>query len=526
MQAETLTLCCYGVEIRLVDQAGLGLCQSLREALPPEFQAPTGPAQAMVTYLVTAIAAAGSAEPAEFLVTCDGAAVFATASEDELYLWLRHDIDMAVARRTPTMLFVHAGVVGWRGVGIVIPGGGSIGKSTLVAELVWRGAVYYSDTFAVLDDQGRVHPYRGMIGLDDEGQTPTLRLIREEGAAGPLPVGLIVSGAYTRDTVWWPTIVRGPHAALPLVESSVLAREQATRLPQIAALVAAGAAGLRGPRAEAEEAAALLLDMVDDALVSRALDAAGDNLGRLADDLARVAKVRLLAPEGRVVTPLRRLVATPYLRVADFLAPGDHQRLLASALGWEKDFTDSGIVGMAGKGTIDHMSRKSRTLTSGRFEELWDLFDARLRAMLPVVRQQLGIAWFPLTKVERQLTAHGRGGFFVPHVDTGDAQVQGRRISCVYYFHNTPKRFSGGELKLYDTWVTPTGSTGAGTYTALEPLDNSLVFFPSDTFHEVCPVEPATDAFADSRFTVTIWFWEPTETVELTNEQIKESLSG
>ena len=136
------------------------------------------------------------------------------------------------------------------------------------------------------------------------------------------------------------------------------------------------------------------------------------------------------------------------------------------------------------------------------------MFDGPLRAMLPVVRQKLGIAWFQLDKVERQLTAHGRGGFFVPHVDTGDSRVKGRRISCVYYFHQAPKRFSGGELKLYDSWVTPGGSTGAGTYTALEPLDNSLVFFPSEAFHEVCPVEPQTDAFADNRFTVTIWFWE------------------
>lgn len=526
MQAETLTLCCYGVEVRLADHAGLGLCQSLREALPPEFVASAEPAPVSLAYHVTAITPPGAAEPAEFLVTCDEVAVFATASEDELDQWLRHDINMAVARRSPQMLFVHAGVVGWRGVGIVIPGRGSIGKSTLVAELVWRGAVYYSDTFAVLDNQGRVHPYRGLIGLGDKHQPQTLRLVREDGAAEPLPVGLIVSGAYAREVVWWPTIVRGPHAALPLVENTVLAREQATHLPQIAGKVAAGAAGLRGPRAEADEAAALLLDVVDDALVSHALDAAGDNLGRLADELARVAALRLLAPEGRVVNPPRRLVATPYVRVADFLAPEDHEHLLASALAWEQDFTESGIVGAGGAGKIDHMSRKSRTLTSGRLEELWNLFEGRLRAMLPVVRQQLGIQWFPLSKIERQLTAHGRGGFFVPHVDTGDGQVFGRRISCVYYFHALPKRFSGGELKLYDTWVTPTGTTGAGTYTTLEPLDNSLVFFPSDAFHEVCPVDTETDAFADSRFTVTIWFWEPTETVELTNDQVKERLSG
>ena len=198
-------------------------------------------------------------EATEFLITCDDVAVFATASEDEVYAWLRWDIDQAVARRSPQMLFVHAGVVGWRGVGIVIPGRGSIGKSTLVAELVRRGAIYYSDTFAVLDDAGRVYR-RGPLGLATRvthkpSVAPRGRLDRAAA------IGLIVSGAYTPEVVWWPTVVRGPHAALPLVDSLVLAREQAAQMPPIIAQVAAGAAALRGPRAEAHETAALLLDL-------------------------------------------------------------------------------------------------------------------------------------------------------------------------------------------------------------------------------------------------------------------------
>jgi SM-20-related protein len=508
MQAEALALCCYGVEVRLVDAAGLGLCQRLRETLPPEFVAPSEPSEVSVAYVVTAVVPPGLAEASEYLISCDEVAVFATSVEEELYWWLRHDIDQAVARRSSRMLFVHAGVVGWRGVGIVIPGRGSLGKSTLVAELVRRGAVYYSDAFAVLDEAGRLHPYRGMVEPGDEDQPQDLRLIRDDGSTEPLPVGLIVSGAYTPGVVWRPSVVRGAHVALPLVDSTVLAREQATRMQQIAAEVAAGGVGLRGPRPEAAEVATLLLDVVDDALVSRAIDAAGDNLGHLADELARVAQIRLHSPDGRIASPPRRLEAARYVRVTDFLSPAEHERVLRSALAWEQEFQESGVVGADGTNEIDHHSRKSRTLAFRRLEELWDLFDGPLRAMLPVVRQKLGIPWFHLDRVERQLTAHGRGGFFVPHVDTGDPLVYGRRISCVYYFHQVPKRFSGGELKLYDTWVTPTGSTGAGTYTALEPVDNSLVFFPSDAFHEVCPVYPETDAFADSRFAITIWFWE------------------
>jgi SM-20-related protein len=174
----------------------------------------------------------------------------------------------------------------------------------------------------------------------------------------------------------------------------------------------------------------------------------------------------------------------------------------------EQDFEPSGIVNPEGQGRLDHQIRRSRSLARAPLEQVWDIFDRRLRTILPFVRQQLQIGWFPLARLERQLIAHGSGGFFAPHVDTGHPKVANRRISCVYYFHRNPQRFTGGELKLYDTWVTPYGTTGAGTYTTLGPLDNSMVFFPSDAFHEVCPVQVETDTFGDSRFTLTIWAWK------------------
>ena len=136
------------------------------------------------------------------------------------------------------------------------------------------------------------------------------------------------------------------------------------------------------------------------------------------------------------------------------------------------------------------------------------MFDQRLHGILAAVRKEMGMPWFRLGETERQLTAHGGGGFFAPHVDTGHPIAASRRVSCVYYFHASPRRFTGGELRLYDTWVTPSGSTAAGTYTTLTPVDNSVVFFPSDAFHEVRPVRCETDAFGDSRFTITVWFRE------------------
>ena len=506
---EELALSCYDVEVRLVDAAGAGLCQRLRDTLPPEFAAPSGPGSAVVSYVVTAGTLPGTAEHPGYRITCDGAEVFAAATEEDVFRWLCQDIDNAVAQRSRQMLFVHAGVVGWRGLAIVLPGRSYTGKSTLVAELVLRGAVYYSDEFAVLDDIGRVHPYRRTPVLRDERQQPQdLRLRREDDPTEPLPIGLIVAGAYQPGATWRPAIVRGAQTVLPLIDGTVLARQESARMLRIAARIAPTVVTLRGLRSEATEVAARLLDVVDDALASHALGPDEKGSSHLTADLSHVAELRLRSQAGQRAPTDRRLLTTRYVQMTDFLSPAEHQRLLELALTSLADFQDSGVIGQQGEDTRDYGVRKSRTLSGPRIEEIWDMFDRRLHGILPAVRKELGMPWFRLGAVERQLTVHGNGGFFAPHVDTGHPIAANRRISCVYYFHTSPQRFTGGELKLYDTWVTPSGSTGAGTYTRLIPVDNSIVFFPSEAFHEVCPVRCETEAFGDSRFTMTIWFRE------------------
>jgi predicted 2-oxoglutarate/Fe(II)-dependent dioxygenase YbiX len=324
----------------------------------------------------------------------------------------------------------------------------------------------------------------------------------------PLPIGLIIAGAYQPGAAWRPTIVRGAQSVLPLIDSTVLARQESARMLRIAALIAPTVVTLRGLRSEVTDVAARLLDLIDDALVSHALGADEKGSSHLVADLSRVAEMRVRSQTGRPVPPDRGLLAARYVRMTDFLSPAEHQRLLEYALTCQADFHESGVIDPQGEGTVDYGFRKSRTLSGALREEIWDIFDRRLHGVLAAVRKELGMPWFRLGEVERQLTAHGSGGFFRPHTDTGHSLTANRRISCVYYFHTSPRRFTGGELKLYDTWVTPTGSTAAGTYTALTPVDNSIVFFPSGAFHEVCPVHCETDAFDGSRFTMTIWFRE------------------
>src|SRR5579862_5116240 len=70
---------------------------------------------------------------------------------EELFEPLESDLQALVAGAARRRVFVHAGVVGWKGQAIVIPGRSYSGKTLLVAALVRAGATYYSDEYAVLD---------------------------------------------------------------------------------------------------------------------------------------------------------------------------------------------------------------------------------------------------------------------------------------------------------------------------------------------------------------------------------------
>lgn len=93
------------------------------------------------------------------LLYAGAARIARTMDLDEVFDTLESSLHFNVAVGARRRLFVHAGVVGWKGRAIVIPGRSMSGKTTLVAALVKAGATYFSDEFAVFDKLGRVHPY-------------------------------------------------------------------------------------------------------------------------------------------------------------------------------------------------------------------------------------------------------------------------------------------------------------------------------------------------------------------------------
>ncbi len=203
-------------------------------------------------------------------------------------------------------------------------------------------------------------------------------------------------------------------------------------------------------------------------------------------------------------------IESRFLQLDDFLSEEEHRQLLDFALGHEHEFTAAEVSqpedGRDAPGENDPNVRQARVAPT--VEEVFPILEEKLVALLPHARIETGVPRFELGEIERQLTAHGDGDFFEMHLDTGGVVLPeggGRRLSYVYYFNEEPRGFEGGELRLYDQVDEDGERIAADTYTVVEPKNNSIVFFPSDVPHEVCPVRATGDA-GTTRFTINGWF--------------------
>ncbi len=506
-----LSFRCYGLRVQILDTVDADICGGLTPLLPPPCE-PSNIRERDLCYTVRSTVPGAAPDQNGYEVLRDGHAVFQGPAPGEIIRWLRVDVERQVAEGSPVGMFVHAGVVSWRGRGILIPGRSLTGKSSLVAAFVQRGATYYSDEFAVLDEEGRVHPYARALFLR-AGQGPARPVTVDElgGVAGrdPAPVSLIVSTSYKAGIPWNPEVLRGTRAVLPLIDNTVLAREEPRRTARLAASLAHGVVTLRGPRPDATEVAPKILDFFDQVLDDRSVDPVRVRYAHVSHRLGSAYYPPLegsSAPTGGVDGdgPPEPVWPAHHLRIENFLEPAEHRRVLQYALAHESAFQASGVVNRDGTLRVDPEVRRSRSLRD--LDEVWGLFEPRLLSLLPRARREFNLPWFPIGRIERQLAVYQDGAFFVAHTDNARNAEAKRWLTCVYNFHAAPKRFSGGVLRLYDGVVKDGCLEPASTYTDLEPVDNSLVLFPSGLYHEVQPVRCETAEFQASRFALIALF--------------------
>jgi hypothetical protein len=197
------------------------------------------------------------------LLYAESARLLRTQDLDEVLRQLEIEVEHYVADRAVRRTFVHAGVVGWNGRAIVIPGKSYSGKSSLVMALVKAGATYYSDEFAVLDGHGLAHPYPVPLRIrSSDAGAPVKRQVEELGGMTgdrPLPVGLVLITRYVSGSRFRPRPMSAGRTVLALLANTVPARRRPERVLEVLSRVASQAFALRSPRGEASEVAGQIL---------------------------------------------------------------------------------------------------------------------------------------------------------------------------------------------------------------------------------------------------------------------------
>jgi SM-20-related protein len=189
--------------------------------------------------------------------------------------------------------------------------------------------------------------------------------------------------------------------------------------------------------------------------------------------------------------------ASPYIIAENFLDAAMLQELLRFVADAEPGFVDATVS------TSDADYRRSKVLYD--FPRFSELFRTRMGGIAGDLAKRFGIAPFPIADVECQMTAHNDGNYFKLHNDNGSPDTATRVLSYVFYFHNEPKAYSGGEFRLYHSRVE-NGAYHCGDVAGdIVPKNNSVLFFPSYRHHEVLPVRCPSQRFADGRFTINGW---------------------
>jgi hypothetical protein len=197
-----------------------------------------------------------------------------TENETELLDEFERDLGLHIAQSTPKRLVVHAGVVDWKGTAIVMPGRSFTGKTTLVKEFLRHGATYYSDEYAILDRNGRVHPYPRPLMVRDSAngrqrEVATSTLGCRVGAK-PIRIGLILVTFYRRSARWRPRPQSVTHGALGLLANSFSGRRDPVKALTFISEAVSKARVLSGVRGEAAEMVQAIL---------RGLEGSGRNRG-------------------------------------------------------------------------------------------------------------------------------------------------------------------------------------------------------------------------------------------------------
>jgi hypothetical protein len=188
---------------------------------------------------------------------------FESADRQSALAELTRELMVHTANCAPDRVFVHAGVVGWQGHALVLPGTSFAGKTTLVAALVRAGAIYYSDEYAVLDEHGHVHPYSRNLQMRQDGSleqtSVAIETLNGNAGSAPLSVSHVVFTEFVPLAQWDPEPISAGLAVLEMLRHAIPVQRTPARVMATLARMMETATAVRSERGEASETAHALL---------------------------------------------------------------------------------------------------------------------------------------------------------------------------------------------------------------------------------------------------------------------------
>jgi SM-20-related protein len=197
-------------------------------------------------------------------------------------------------------------------------------------------------------------------------------------------------------------------------------------------------------------------------------------------------------------SPVPRIVRHAVVQLDGFLGKDE--------LDWLRDTVFAAEQRFQSSSTNDNKKDYRQSMVLDAPDEVMRLIVGKIRAAMPEVMTKLKLPTFTVGHIECQVTASTDGSYFLVHTDRGYSEIDAtRQLSYVYYFNREPKRFAGGELRVYDDQIRNNKLARADSFHIFEPRSNSIVFFHAAIMHEVSQVHVPSKDFRDSRFTVNGW---------------------
>ena len=172
--------------------------------------------------------------------------------------FIKSQIRITVAEFSTEYVFLHAGVVGWKGKAIIIPGNSFAGKTTLVREFVKRGAEYFSDDLTVIDKNGFVHPFPKKLsirGILENNQQVDFDVEELGGKRGdkPIPVGFLLLTEYRKSARLKLKLRSAGQGVMECIAHSLSVRQNPAFVLKVLNIITKDAIILKSFRSEAKD---------------------------------------------------------------------------------------------------------------------------------------------------------------------------------------------------------------------------------------------------------------------------------